>query len=280
MDVVADVAEATMPSVGYLLAGESSTGSCWAFDEKMLVTSAHVVEDIGFAECQVRIGGRLVVGKVTGMDHRTDIAVLKVSEKFSPLKIQELVRIGETCISVGSPLGYVNSVTLGIVSAIGRSLELDDQSVLEDLLQTDAAINPGSSGGPVLNLRGEVIGVSTRSHQSAQGMHYAVSAKTIRFVTDILRKSKTVVYAKIGALLAEDMDKSGTVRVKVVRPNRESSPLRIRDEIVAIEKRPIVKRVDVLLAMAEFGNAKDIRVDVVREGVAKTLKIRNLREED
>jgi S1-C subfamily serine protease len=171
-------------------------------------------------------------------------------------------------------------VTLGIVSAIGRSLELEDQSVLEDLLQTDAAINPGSSGGPVLNLRGEVIGVSTRSHQSAQGMHYAVSAKTIRFVTDILRKSKTVVYAKIGALLAEEMDKSGTVRVKVVRPNRESSPLRIRDEIVAIEKRSIVKRVDVLLAMAEFGNAKDIRVDVVREGVAKTLKIRNLREED
>jgi S1-C subfamily serine protease len=279
-EIVANVAEASMGSVGYLVVGDGGTGSCWALDERLLVTSGHVVESIGYETCQVRIGGRLIDAKVTGIDQRTDLAVLTVKEKLTALQLQERARVGELCISIGSPLGFVNSVSLGIVSAIGRSLEDEDQSVLEDLVQTDAAINPGNSGGPLLNLRGAVIGVSTKSHRSAEGMHYAVSSRTVKFVTDKLRKDRAVSYARMGVLLAEEMDKLGTVRVKVVRANRESNPFRLRDEITEIEGRAIQRRVDVLFAMAESCDTKTIRVLVVRDGVSRTLKVPNLRGDD
>ena len=279
-EIVANVAEASMGSVGYLVVGDGGTGSCWALDERLLVTSGHVVESIGYETCQVRIGGRLIDAKVTGIDQRTDLAVLTVKEKLTALQLQERARVGELCISIGSPLGFVNSVSLGIVSAIGRSLEDEDQSVLEDLVQTDAAINPGNSGGPLLNLRGAVIGVSTKSHRSAEGMHYAVSSRTVKFVTDKLRKDRAVSYARMGVLLAEEMDKLGTVRVKVVRANRESNPFRLRDEITEIEGRAIQRRVDVLFAMAESCDTKTIRVLVVRDGASRTLKVPNLRGDD
>ena len=279
-DVVANVVEASMGSVGYLVAGDGGTGSCWAVDERLLVTNGHVVESIGYGTCQVRIGGRLIDAKVTGIDQRTDLAVLTVKEKLTALQLQERARVGEFCISIGSPLGFVNSVSLGIVSAVGRSLEDQDQSVLEDLVQTDAAINPGNSGGPLLNLRGEVLGVSTKSHRLAEGMHYAVSSRTIKFVTAILRKHRAVAYAKMGVLLSEEMDKLGKVRVKVVRAYKEANPFRLRDEITEIEGRTTKRRVDVLFAMAESCDAKTIRVQVLRDGVSRTLKVPNLRDDD
>ena len=266
------------PSVGYLFS-RSGRGSCWAIAKHLLVTNAHVVEGIEDQPIQVRIGGRLIDAKLMGGDPRTDIAVLKVKEAMRPLPLAETYQVGDFCLAVGSPHGFVNSVSFGIVSGINRSFP-SDNGALENLLQTDAAINSGNSGGPIFNMSGQVIGMSTLSRTEAEAMHYAVSAQMISFIVPRLTKSKSIVYGRLGALLAEQTDASGATRVSVVRPFGDQSLLRVRDQVLAIDSREVRRRVDVLYAMAEGAKQKTFQVSVMREGVVRKLKVVNVEDGD
>lgn len=169
---------------------EQGTGSGFIFDTKgLILTNAHVVEGAD----QVRVtlkDGRTLEGKVLGQDSLTDVAVIQVDGGDLPvvtLGNSDNLEPGEWAIAIGNPLGLDNTVTLGIISATGRSsgeIGVADKRV--SFIQTDAAINPGNSGGPLLNAQGEVIGMNTAIIGNAQGLGFAIPIKTAQKIADQL----------------------------------------------------------------------------------------------
>lgn len=148
-----------------------------------ILTNEHVVSDGD--KIMLRVFGKkdLVEAKVIGRDRRHDIAVLRadIPVSGSVLKLGQTkdVRVGQWVLAIGSPLGLDNTVTVGIVSAKNRPLQIGDRDY-PNLIQTDAAINRGNSGGPLINLRGEVIGMNTAVSQSSQGIGFAIAADVLR----------------------------------------------------------------------------------------------------
>ena len=265
----------TTTRVGLLLA-DHSRGTCWAFGKNTLVTNAHVVEGLETTECRVRLDGRLLSATVVGSDDRTDIAVIRIKETLQPLPLTLKAQVGELCLAVGNPFGHVNSVSMGIVSGLHRSVEVG-ADVLEDLVQTDAAINNGNSGGPLISVKGEVIGMCTMSMEKAEAMHYAVSARTLQFIVPMLLKKRKISYASMGVVLAEQVDADGSISVRVVRPFSRKTTLKVRDSIVQIGDRKVSRRVDVLMAMAEYAESKSLSVVVQRDAGQKRISVENLR---
>ena len=148
-----------------------------------IVTNAHVVarstdRTVTFAD------GRQYEATVVAGDREADVAILKIdaAEALPILRFgrSDDLMIGETVIAIGNPLGYQHTVTAGVVSAVGRDLQLDGDTVLRDLIQTDASINPGNSGGPLLNVLGELIGVNTAIRGDAQNIGFAIPVDRLR----------------------------------------------------------------------------------------------------
>jgi S1-C subfamily serine protease len=180
-----------------------SLGSGFVIDKAgHIVTNFHVVS--GARDVQVSFtSGERLKAKVVGSDPATDIAVLQIdasSRAFTPLTWgdSENLKVGDSVVAIGNPFGYTRSVTSGIVSALDRPLEApDEQSVISHGIQTDAALNHGNSGGPLLNARGEVIGVNSQistgntGQQGNLGIGFAIPAKTVRkVVAEIIDKGR------------------------------------------------------------------------------------------
>lgn len=159
----------------------------------VIVTNDHVIR--GASEIHVVLAdGRQVDAEVIGSDSDTDLAVLKVNVKgplpFAKLGTSSDLMIGESVIAIGSPLGLKKTVTVGVVSALGRSIRNEDR-VFNDFIQTDASINPGNSGGPLMNIDGEVIGINSAIIASAQNIGFAIPAdKVQRIVTELTQYGK------------------------------------------------------------------------------------------
>lgn len=159
-----------------------------------ILTNEHVVE--GANQIQVSIAGlnKAVTGKVIGSDRDLDLAVLKVDtgSKLPYLKLgdSDQIAVGNWVIAIGNPYGLDHTVTVGVISAKGRPITVQDRSY-RNLLQTDASINPGNSGGPLLNLNGEVIGINTAVSAQAQGIGFVIPSKTVAGVLhDLMTKGK------------------------------------------------------------------------------------------
>ncbi|MCL6442821.1 MAG: trypsin-like peptidase domain-containing protein [Alicyclobacillus sp.] len=171
-------------------------GTGFVFDSRgHILTNEHVIH--GASKVLLRFYGRkqAVTAKIVGSDYKHDIAVLKADAQVSPpgaiLRIgrSKDVRVGEWVVAIGSPLGLDHTVTVGIVSAMDRPLVIGDREY-PNLLQTDAAINRGNSGGPLINLRGDVIGMNTAVSQSSQGIGFAISADVLREATNRILRSR------------------------------------------------------------------------------------------
>jgi len=149
-----------------------------------IITNNHVVEDTDSIRV-VFADGTELSAELTGTDPSTDIAVIKVYDgEFNTLKFSDssLLMPGQIAIAIGNPMGLQHTVTTGVVSATGRSLRATNGRLIDDIIQTDAAMNPGNSGGPLLNSEGKVIGVNTAIIPAAQGLCFAVSSNIAAYV--------------------------------------------------------------------------------------------------
>lgn len=167
------------------------TGSGFVFDkEGHIVTNYHVVE--GAESLEVKFSDDTSVpAEVVGIDPPNDLAVLRVDlppENLFPVELGDsaAVRVGQRAIAIGNPFGLDRTLTMGVVSALGRPLQTSSDNFIYEVIQTDAAINPGNSGGPLLNSRGQVIGVNTAIRQGAEGIGFAVPVDTVKRVAPVL----------------------------------------------------------------------------------------------
>ncbi len=250
-----------------------------------VLTNAHVAGAGG--PLRIRLSGtRALAAEVAGSDARTDLAVVRADVSgLPPLRLSERrLRVGEIVLAIGNPLGFERSVTAGVVSALHRNLAAPRGELLEGLVQTDAAVNPGNSGGPLLDARGEVVGVTTAMLPWARGIGFAVPARTAGWVTSVLIHEGEVRRPFLGiAARGEDLDletsrDAGSARAVRILGVAAGSPaaragLAEGDLLLGAAGSSVETLDDVVRAMV-LGRPPEIALDVLHGRERRTLAIR------
>ena len=250
----------------------------------VILTNAHVVR--GAKEVTVKLTDRREFSaKVLGSDPKTDVAVLKIEAKGLPtVKLGQTsqLRVGDWVLAIGSPFGFENSVTAGVVSAKGRSLP-DDSFV--PFLQTDVAINPGNSGGPLFNAQGEVVGINSQIYTRSggyQGVSFAIPIELATRVQQQIQTSGKAQHAKLGVSVQEvnqafadsfKLDKPEGALVASVEKNGPAAAAGLEpgDVVRKVDGTPIVSSGDLPAFIGQALPGQKVSLEVWRKGEAKTL---------
>lgn len=252
-----------------------------------LLTNSHVVHGSRRIRVVLPDGFRLPATLI-GDDPATDLAVVRAHSTDLPIASlgdSGAVRVGQLVVAIGNPYGFQTSVTAGVVSALGRSLRSQSGRLIEDVIQTDAALNPGNSGGPLVNSRGEVIGVNTAMILPAQGICFATSSNTAKFVAQELITRGRMRRAYIGiagqnvdlprALTRKlDLLQDEGVLVAGVDPNSPARRAGIEegDVVIHLDGRSIGGIDDLHRQLTVDRIGKEVQVEVIRDG--RTLELR------
>jgi S1-C subfamily serine protease len=260
--------------------GKRGSGSGFVFTSNgYILTNSHVVHDATRVEVTLADGGRHPADLI-GDDPETDLAVVRVKAgDLTPAALgdSKKLRVGQLAIAIGHPYGFQLTVTAGVVSALGRSLRSQAGRLIDDVLQTDAALNPGNSGGPLVSSRGEVIGVNTAIIPSAQGICFAIAINTAKFVAGRLIRDGRVRRSRIGAAVqtvplprrvvdAHDLAVGSGVLVVAVDPRgpADRAGLEEGDVIIAFEGRPVAGLDDLHRLLTEERVGLRANLDVLR----------------
>lgn len=256
IDVVATMGRSQNPNFPREAKG---SGSGFVFTpDGFILTNSHVVHGAKSIEVNFT-DGRKLKARLVGDDPHTDLAVVKVDGfnlKYAEIGNSGDLRVGQVVIAIGNPFGFECTVTSGIVSALGRSIRSNSGRLIEQVIQTDAALNPGNSGGPLINSRAQVIGVNTAIILPAQGICFAVPSSTAQWVASHLMKEGRIRRAYIGVAGQNILLPQGLVHVERIPVEggvhvaslEENSPahlggIREGDVIIAVDGK-IAKSMD------------------------------------
>jgi S1-C subfamily serine protease len=255
----------------------------------LVLTNSHVVEGAKAVQL-LDTEGRVMEARRLGEDPDTDLALLRAGSardlQFAPLGDSKGLKRGQLVVAIGNPLGFESTVTAGIISALGRSLRSRSGRLIEDVIQTDAALNPGNSGGPLVSSRSEVIGINTAVIMRAQGICFAVASNTAQFVLSELIKHGRVRRAFIGvsgqttqvarrhARNAEIENASGAM-VTGLEPQGPAAlaGLMTLDIIVRADGEPVTGVDDLIRLLNGERISKRIAIDVLRRGSLRTFEV-------
>jgi S1-C subfamily serine protease len=276
---------------------ERGTGSGFIISpDGKLITNAHVVSGADTVSVTLK-DGRTFEGNVMGSDSVTDVAVIKIDATDLPtvtLGSSEDLMPGQWAIAIGNPLGLDNTVTAGIISAIGRSSsQVGVPNKRVQFIQTDAAINPGNSGGPLLNDRGQVIGINTAIRADAQGLGFAIPIETAQRIAEQLFSTGQVQHPYLGIQmvdltpdtiqkLREDSelnlnldDKQGVLIVRVLDGTPAATAgLQKGDLILKVNGGEVITASDVQQQVEETRIGEPVDVEIERNGESLTLSVR------
>jgi putative serine protease PepD len=255
-------------------------GSGWLFDSNgHVVTNQHVVDDAEKVTVAFQDGTE-VSARVVGSDRSTDVAVLEledVPDSATPLELgsTSALELGDPLVAIGSPLGLQGTVTSGIVSGLGRDIEAPDGFTIDGAVQTDAALNHGNSGGPLLDLDGRVVGMNAQIASDSganSGIGYAIPVETVRSIAEQLIASGKVEHAYLGVGI-EDAD--GGARIAEVRPGGPAAEAGLREgDIVTEADGETVESADELrLAVEAHKPGDSFELTVKRDGDTKTVTV-------
>jgi S1-C subfamily serine protease len=294
---VVSVVEAVSPSVVHVQVrgsrrGQPAQGSgsgTILSPDGIVLTNNHVVEGASAIELALK-DARRMSARVLGRDPDTDIAVLRAetSDQLPAARLgnSKKLKPGQIAIAIGNPLGFESTVTAGIVSAVGRSLRAQNGRLIGDVIQTDAALNPGNSGGPLVNSRAEVIGVNTAVIMGAQGICFSVASNTAQHVLTQVLQHGRVRRARLGVAgdqvslpqrlkVRTGLIQEAGVRVVEVQPGSpaHSGGLEPGDVIVGLDKDTVTGIDDIARLLDGTRIDKSVAVRVLRDDALITLEI-------
>jgi S1-C subfamily serine protease len=294
---VVGVVEAVSPSVVHVQvrgsrqgrqAQGSGSGTILSPDG-IVLTNNHVVEGASAIELALT-DARRFPARILGRDPDTDIAVLRAetTDRLPAARLgnSKKLKPGQIAIAIGNPLGFESTVTAGIISAVGRSLRAQNGRLIGDVIQTDAALNPGNSGGPLVNSRAEVVGVNTAVIMGAQGICFSVAANTAQHVLTQVLQHGRVRRARLGIAgdqvalpqrlrVRADLTQESGVRVVEVQPGSpaQSGGLQPGDVIVGLDQDVVTGIDDIARILDGSRIDKRVAIRILRDGKLETVDI-------
>jgi S1-C subfamily serine protease len=269
------------PRTGKLLETPASGSGFVISTDGYLVTNHHVIEQADSVKAAFA-DGNVYPATLIGSDPSTDMAILKVyNGDLKPLQFADSDQLqpGQIAIAIGNPMGLQYTVTAGVVSATGRTLRANNGRLIDDIIQTDAALNPGNSGGPLVNSEGRVIGVNTAVIASAQGLCFAISSNLAGYVAGCLIMKGKVRRAHLGIAaqpvnLTPRMIGANQLKTKtgvyvfdiLADANAENRSIQTGDIIVEMEGKPIATVDNLHKYLDEGVIGKKTNLNVLRDG--------------
>jgi S1-C subfamily serine protease len=283
--LVATVAEQASPSVVAIQTstGKKSGGSGSGFaltPDGLILTNSHVIH--GAKRIRVETTqGTSDIAEIVGEDPHTDTALIRARVDVPPLELgsSRLLRVGQLAIAIGNPFGFECSVTAGVVSALGRSLRSSTGRLIDNVIQTDTALNPGNSGGPLCDSAGRVIGMNTAIIASAQGICFATAIDTVRWVAMELLRHGRVRRGHLGIIaqtvtvpqrLRRHVDLAERTAVRIVTVSKDGparrSGIENGDLLLRFDGKPVVGIDDLLRSLGADQIGRQIPVELWRFG--------------
>ena len=261
---------------------QQGQGSGFVYDTKgSVITNQHVVD--GATSVTVQLwNGKKFKGTIVGSDPSTDVAVVKISAPASMLQPLALadsssLEVGAGVVAIGSPFGLEQTVTTGVISALHRQITSPNNFAIDDSIQTDAAINRGNSGGPLLDLTGKVIGVNSQIESQgggSDGIGFAVPSNTVRKVADQLIAGKTVVHAYLGVATSPTDAETGA-RIAEVRTGTPAAKadLRVNDVVTRLDGAAVNTPDDLRRLVDSKQPGDSVQLTVRRGGKPTTVTV-------